>query len=420
VLPTGTRIAGRFEILAEAGRGGMGMVFRAQDRLTRTPVAVKVLRPARGDEDDEARFAREARVLGELDHPGIVRHIASGDADGLLYLVMEWLDGETLMARLDRDPLSMAETVELARQVAAALAHAHERGLVHRDVKPSNLMAAGASWKLVDFGIARRPTEVERVTATGVLVGTAGYMSPEQARGERHPTSASDVFSLGCVLYECLTGRAPFTGANAMAVHAKILLGDPQRPSQLAPAVPPALDELVLDMLAKRPDERPTDLLARLAALPALPAAAPPPRSIDAAVTRALTPGPLLIVGPPAEAVPDLDTLAREHGGGVERLASGGIVIRFAATDRRGAARRAAELALRLQALLPGKTLALAASDEGDVVDSAVTMLATLSLEATLGAETGVWLDPAAVALVEDRFEIAALGARFRLLRPRT
>jgi eukaryotic-like serine/threonine-protein kinase len=263
----------RFEVQSFAGSGGMGSVYRSLDRATGHAVALKVLHG--GDEGSLARFAQEARALAGLNHPHIVSFVAHGVApSGGPYLAMEWLDGETLEARLAREELRVDQSLSLARQVAAALAEAHACGVIHRDIKPSNLFLVGGEVgqvKVLDFGIARIAGATRELTRTGVMVGTPGYMAPEQARGEASSIDArTDVFSLGCVLFECLTGRPAFQGAHVMALLAKLLLEEPPRVSDLQPSVTPALEVLVARMLSKEPMGRPEGGAAVLAALSAL------------------------------------------------------------------------------------------------------------------------------------------------------
>lgn len=202
----------------------MGMVFQARDLASGERVAVKVL--LHDSPLAAARFARETRILAEFSHPGIVRHIDHGiTSSGQHYLVMEWLEGEDLRARLKRGGLTLAESIELATQVASALAAAHARGVVHRDLKPSNLFLVGDridQVKLIDFGLARFD-EATIMTQEGALMGTPSYMAPEQARGAIELDGRVDVFALGCVLFECLTGERAFSGQQVMATLAKIL-----------------------------------------------------------------------------------------------------------------------------------------------------------------------------------------------------
>ncbi|MDF2692823.1 MAG: Adenylate cyclase, partial [Labilithrix sp.] len=196
LLDIGRVVGERFALESIAGSGGMGRVYCARDLRDGGRVALKLV------DVDDARFAREARVLTELTHPAIVRHVADGVAEsGTRYLVMEWLDGEDLAQRLERGPLTVEETIALGSRVAAALGAAHAHGVVHRDVKPSNLfLPAGRveEVKVVDFGLARAPATSSLLTRSGVLLGTPGYMAPEQARGDSTIGPAADVFSLGC------------------------------------------------------------------------------------------------------------------------------------------------------------------------------------------------------------------------------
>src|SRR5262249_29147266 len=189
--------------------GGMGEVFRGRDRLTGAAVAIKLLSD-RGAQRS-ARFAREVDLLAELSHPGIVRYVAHGvGPSGKLFLAMEWLDGEDLKARLDRAPLTLGEVIALASRVAEALGAAHARGIVHRDLKPSNLFLVGGQVeqvKLIDFGIAQKEGLIQ-LTYTGTMIGTPGYMAPEQARSGGAIDARADVFALGCGLFPCLT-RSP-------------------------------------------------------------------------------------------------------------------------------------------------------------------------------------------------------------------
>ena len=258
-MKQGDLVADRFEILSLAGRGGMGVVYQARDLLSGGPVALKVLHGS--SQSYASRFAREAQVLADLEHPGIVRHVAHGCTPASeLYLVMEWLEGEDLAQRLPRARLAIEECVGIARHAAEALGAAHDRGIVHRDVKPSNLFLLGGDVdrvRLLDFGIVRLTAGT--MTLTGVTFGTPGYMAPEQARGDRRLDARADIFALGAVLFECLTGRAAFVGEHLMAVLAKIVLEDAPRVRELRHDAPRALDQLVARMLAKEPGARPRD-----------------------------------------------------------------------------------------------------------------------------------------------------------------
>jgi len=205
----GAVVAGRFELVRFAGSGGMGEVYRSVDRTTGRPAAVKLL--VDRESGDSERFEREARILADLSHPGIVRHLAHGALpSGARWLAMEWIEGEDLSRVLGRrQKLHLEEVLAMGRAVAETLGFAHARGVVHRDLKPSNICLVDGNLarpKVLDFGVAKMGRARE-LTGTGVLVGTPGYMAPEQARGDPGIDARADVFSLGCLLYECLTGE---------------------------------------------------------------------------------------------------------------------------------------------------------------------------------------------------------------------
>ncbi|WP_437960696.1 serine/threonine-protein kinase [Sorangium sp. So ce119] len=291
-------VAGRFEIEALLGEGGMGVVFEAWDREAHRIVALKLLRDV--DEAAGARFDREAGALAALSHPGIVGHVAHGStALGERYLAMERLVGVTLAERLAEGPLGVRDAARVGHGVAAALAAAHERGLVHRDIKPSNIFLQDGSVervKLLDFGLARGK-DAPAVTGAGSLVGTPSYMAPEQVRGAASPDARTDLFALGAVLFECLTGRAPFLGADTEAVLVKILVERPPAVRELRPLAPPALEALVARMLSKAPEGRPASAAEVARELAALLAdddldAAPAPDAGDPA--QAAAPGTLI------------------------------------------------------------------------------------------------------------------------------
>ncbi|HYQ30202.1 MAG TPA: serine/threonine-protein kinase, partial [Polyangiaceae bacterium] len=266
LLGPGSIVSGRFRVERFVRRGGMGAIYRGTDLSTGAVVAIKAV--GKRDRDSRARFAREVSIISELSHPGIVRYLANGGAeDGTLCFVMEWLEGEDLSERLLRSPLTLDESLRLIRRVCKALSFAHARGVVHRDIKPANLFlpeSDPARVKVLDFGIARLTEAEPSLTTMGARVGTVGYMSPEQAMGERDVDARADVFALGCVFYECLTGRAPFASEHAVAVLAKVLQEDPARPSDLRADLDPRFDELVSKLLAKKRDDRLLDALAVL------------------------------------------------------------------------------------------------------------------------------------------------------------
>jgi serine/threonine protein kinase len=259
-LPSaGDLFARRFLVEGPVASGGMGVIFRAVDRDSGKPVALKLLQNLGGATEIE-RFRREAGILDELRHPHIVSYVAHGlDETGRRYLAMEWLDGEDLAQRLRRGPLPLSEAMALLHGVSAALAEAHAHGVVHRDIKPSNLFLRGgdpAHVAVLDFGIARRTLQSGILTRTGALIGTPEYMSTEQARGAPDIGPAADIFSLGSVFYECLAGEAPFSGEHVAAVLVKVLFEEPRSLTSRRTDVPQALGELVTRMLRKDPRDR--------------------------------------------------------------------------------------------------------------------------------------------------------------------
>jgi eukaryotic-like serine/threonine-protein kinase len=256
----GDTIAGRYELEEIVGTGGMSTVWRARDVLLERKVALKILH-ARYGEDDEyvERFLREARAVAQMSHPNIVTVIDRGEDRERQFIVFEYVEGENLKQLLDkRGPLPIHEVVNLALEIARGLAFAHERGIVHRDVKPQNVLLNGdGRAKVTDFGIARS-LDVERgVTQTGTVMGTSNYIAPEQASGERVGTE-SDVYSLGCLLFELLTGDVPFPGDNFVAVALQHLNEPPPSVLERRQDAPPRLAWLVDRALAKDPEQRPT------------------------------------------------------------------------------------------------------------------------------------------------------------------
>ena len=254
------RLNDRFELKAQAGAGGMGTVYQAIDRRTDQLAAVKIL--AVKSVTDVGRFDQEATLLQELRHPGIVRYVDHGlTSHGDPYIAMEWLEGETLEQRLARGRLAQAGVAHLAGRVLDALAVAHEHDIVHRDIKPSNIFLVG--WRLfdiriIDFGVARR-RDARRFTRRGLTVGTPNYAAPEQARGEGNIDGRADIFSLGCVLFECLTGAPPWKGSDAQKILTDICTSPVPSLREAAPTLDPELTRLVDKMLTKDRRRRPSD-----------------------------------------------------------------------------------------------------------------------------------------------------------------
>src|SRR5215472_12136722 len=277
-LSPGTRL-GPYKIVAPLGAGGMGEVYQARDtRLDRT-VAIKVLNSTLvASPNLRSRFEREAKTISQLNHPNICTLYDVGHEDGTDYLVMEFLQGESLEERLKRGPLPLKELVSIGCDIADALERAHRAGIVHRDLKPGNVMLTRTGAKLLDFGLAKpsgsgavgspsapllsaamtvnSPSPQQSpLTQQGALVGTVQYMSPEQIQGLEADTR-SDIFAFGAMLYEMATGKRPFNGKSQIKVASAILEDEPQPVSEVVKTSPPALDRIVRTCLAKSPDER--------------------------------------------------------------------------------------------------------------------------------------------------------------------
>jgi YVTN family beta-propeller protein len=281
------------------GRGGMGVVYQAQHVHLGRTVALKLLAPELSENEDfRARFLRESRMAAALDHPSIVTVYDAGDVNGVLYLAMRFVRGTDLSALLaQRSPLGPAETVGILGQVAAALDAAHAAGLVHRDVKPANVMIEGDRCYLADFGLTKRTMGNTRVlTAAGQFLGTVDYVAPEQIEARDDVDGRADVYALGCVLFECLTGARPYPRDSQVAVLYAQLREPPPRPTELRPDLPVAIDRVVATAMAKSPDAR----YASCAELvEAARAALQPEPAVTLPLPAAVEPEPL-----PAAAVP--------------------------------------------------------------------------------------------------------------------
>jgi ATP/maltotriose-dependent transcriptional regulator MalT len=409
----------------------MGQVYRGRDVRSDEPVAIKVLHFTGAIELE--RFARETEVLSTLYHPGIVRYIAGGATpEGEPYLVMEWLEGEPLSERLKRTQLTFAESMTLGLRVSSALGAVHRRAIVHRDIKPSNLFLRGGSIDevtLIDFGIAWLPGAATQLTRPGAMLGTPGYIAPEQACGVPDIDARADVFSLGCVLFRCFSGRPPFRGNDALSVALKIAADDPPRLRELRPGIAPQLDDLVARMLAKSRDQRPHDGLAVAQSLLALDEMVPlssgirsVPQSIPAEITSAERRVMCLVLARPREASADatlpssasgsreraLRAAADRYRGKLEILADGSLVVLLASADAAtDLAARAARCALAMRALLDGGVVVVVSGREllgaglptGELIDRAVQLL---------GSDEGsssIRIDDVTAGLLDSRFD---------------
>jgi hypothetical protein len=415
----------RFMIEQLAGFGGMGQIYRARDLRTHSLVALKIVHDAERLELE--RFAREAQVLATLSHPGIVRYIDNGiTSEGDPYLVMEWLSGETLSTRLQRTQLTVAEALALGRRAASALGAIHRGGVVHRDIKPTNLFLRDAMIDkvvLIDFGMARRPLADTKLTVTGTMLGTPGYIAPEQVNGVNLDGRA-DIFSLGCVLYRCIAGQAPFRGPDALRMLVNGLPEQLPRLREFRPSIPEALDDLVARMLARSPEDRPPSGDVVAAELLAIEESEPSPlttgsgshrlvHDIMAAERRlmclVLARMPSRTGGPPIlERERALQETVERHRGRLEILASGVALAILsnadAATDLAARATRCAEA---VRPVLGGGPVVVVTGREilGPGLPS--TELFQHALEILEGAPdiAGVLSDDLTSALVNRRFD---------------
>lgn len=419
-MHVGDVVANRFVLEKKAGAGGMGVVFRALDTSTGSPVALKAVL---GWEHEFDRFEREVAALIRIQHSRVVRYIAHGGEGDERYLAMEWLDGEDLAQRLAHGPLNLENTLQVVRGIAEGLDALHAADIVHRDVKPSNVfLVRGAleEAKLLDLGIARTHDVAWTLTATGSLLGTPAYMAPEQARGEIVDTRA-DLFSLGCVFYECLVGRSPFAAAHPVASLARLLVEDAPTLRDSGVSVPPGVEKIIESLLARDKDKRfdsAQRLLQALDRLDNLQSALPPMR-------QSLTLGEQQIVsivltrsaGVADDTAPSrfpngtgerVQSIAGVHGARVQQLPNGSYLAVFtSATSPRDHAANAATFALELAALWPQDAIALttgrgeisARLPVGAAIDRAVDLLRS--------NQPGIVVDSVSATLLEGRFTFA-------------
>ena len=261
----------RYALERELGRGGMATVWLARDVQQQQPVAVKVMHPNLARALDSKRFFREMGIAASLAHPLIVPLYDSGSAGGVPYYIMPYVEGESLYERLQRERrLSLDDALQITHDVADALGYAHSRGVLHRDVKPENILLAGGRALVADFGLARAigAADYKKLTETGVIVGTLYYMSPEQLREDRDLDQRTDIYSLGCILYEMLTGGPPYSGRSITEVATRILRAPVPSVRRLQANVPPAVDQAIGRALAKSAAARFATMQEFAAALP--------------------------------------------------------------------------------------------------------------------------------------------------------
>ena len=449
-LKSGDLVAGRFTIEREAGVGGMGRVYRALDVSGEgdRSVALKVLHAA--DDASRERFQREGRILSALSHPSIVGYVAHGEHDGQPFIAMEWLDGEPLSVRLKRGPLATADAAALGVHIAEALASAHEAGVLHRDVKPSNLILGESDRevRVVDFGVARRARETHGVTRTGMIVGSCAYMSPEQALAQRDIDARSDLFSLGCVLYECVSGIRPFGARDATATLAKVLLDEPPSLRDVAPAAPRSMADLVTWLLRKDRAQRPASariVAERLRALeeepqwPAEEASQPALGTRERRVIWVVLASNAIATADDGTLPDDVATIAddaatgqlraivKHWGGSLAFLADATAIATFSGGVPTDEAPRAARCALAMREALPKSPIAIAMGRGeafarvpiGDVIDAAAEALG----RTPPGAIRLQGIDPdwlAGFEIARDEAGVRLEGHAERTLAPRT
>ncbi|MEM1029147.1 MAG: protein kinase [Myxococcota bacterium] len=435
----------KYEVETEVGRGAAGIVFRARNRLDGTPVALKVIAQPDADPEARARFLDEGELLRHVAHPAIVRihsfgNLAPEDGGGEVelggyrfdadapYLAMEWLDGDDLARRQHRAPLTLPASLECGRQVASALGAAHARGIVHRDVKPTNVFVLEGDplrIKLLDFGVA---CDTDRfIAAPGPMVGTPAYMAPEQARGDALVDPRCDVYALGATLFELVTGRPPHVGPSPIATMAKVVSTPAQRLSELVVDVPDDLDDLVVDMLHLEFNARPSavEVEARLseilrhADLPALASAATQSDSVQSSVSRLVTMMVALGVGrgPAREA---WLRQVRDRGAEAMNLGRDSLVVYLGARQAHGGE---AELGVEIAAdlagggarvgIATGRALVDLARPVGAVVDQASALARAAAPGHTLA-------DATTAELARSRYEFLSQPASSGLrVRPR-
>lgn len=444
-LPKGELVAARFEVLLLADSGAMADVYRARDGATGELVALKVLRSEAATVE---RFEREAAALGLLTHPGVPRLVATGRlGSGQPFLAMEWVEGVTLDRFLKRERPGPRTALEIVISIADVLAAAHAGGVIHRDLNPANVMvqprgveltdevvstsrggappSVARKIKLLDFGVAHHRASDLGITREGTQIGTPGYMAPEQVEGSRTLTPAADVFALGCVLYELLTGERPFDAPTLAGIFARILRDKPARLREFDAALPEELDRLVLRLLDKDPLRRPQDgaealaLLRELPALPEISRGALTPTS-ERAPQRGV--GTVVLVGATDERrFTEIDTVAQRHGARAEQLQEGGVAVTILGDNVADDAAHAAAFALELRsqvrvtviAMATGLVTAGGGATAGRALDAALVLLLLRGEVDESGSL--ILLAETTAHLLDASFEVRRRGAGFVL-----
>jgi len=427
-------IDNRFVVEKLVAAGGMGIVYRAHDLQTAKTVALKVIESRNPEE--VLRAFQEFELLAKIDHPGIVRHIADGVTDDRIqYLAMEWIEGPTVADRMEKDGFSQREVVALARSVAAGLGAAHKHAIIHRDIKPTNIILENnepSRARVIDFGLARLAGRRNAsLTKTGMTLGTPGYMAPEQARGERNLMPTVDVFCLATILYECLTATAAFTGGSLAALMTNVILKDPTPILDVVPGASADLSAAITQMLIKDPAKRLANGDAAAAVFDALADIPDGPRrrrieSSAPPTVRAHSGGAIATHGlvlatrhfvdeidepPSAEEVALLHDAAAAVGGVVEVLATGAVVMHFAGTAR-DIAGRAARAALAMRHILTTWAIAISTLDPNlTLVGDAGTVLLGRAAKAAIFAKTpeargAILVDPQTATYLDDTFDV--------------
>jgi eukaryotic-like serine/threonine-protein kinase len=439
-VPIGHIIADRFELERYAGAGGMGTVYRARDRFTGHPVALKILH-ARGSAE-LARFSREVEVLAQLTHPAIPHFVAQGRTDeDAPYVATEWLDGESLTARLERGGLTIAESLLLTARVAEALGEAHRLGFVHRDIKPSNLLLSRGrveDVKILDFGLAWLASGDPTQPQSDGQISALGYMAPEQANGEAIDGRA-DLFSLGCVLFRCLAGRAPFDGDDVAAVRTKLVNEDAPRLSAFWSDAPEALVDFLARMLSRSPSARPASgddvaqalatidrpatgeiMSTRSGSMPALTTTERPVLCL-VLVKPSVDREPVSVESPPDAPAPSLRAALMAHGSHLASLTDRSLLITVpsagAFTDQ---ATLAARAALAVKALDPEAKLAVVAGRSDTSAPVPISGLIDHGADLLQRAAPGVIrIDEVIAGLIARTFDLGGGSDGLCLLRER-